>query len=277
MDNLLLIEQLSKNLTNHENSIRIKKILLYACRNIWSNDSKTLAQLNMQDLIKEFLDVNPSIKHSKFTLYNVAKSLSKSEEYTVIAKEIIKELEKINPEEITENSISKISPNSSTLPTYPTNQNPIQSPFQIQQKPNYNHFDLRMEVIKYANPLRAKILIFSALNNIFDFSDRDWLKLRKETLDDLLQNLLNACPNLTELEYKLYTTANLLGEKPENNQAVNSIIQAIKPLYRDAEKQVKTTQIYTPSNKPEIAETIIHPFTVEDQEETCQFYFPSEN
>lgn len=277
MDNLFLIEQVSGNLETHQNSIRIKKLLLYACKNVWSNDAQVLAQLNMKDLIKEFLDFNPSIKHSKFTLYSVARSLSKSEEYTAIANEIIKELGKIFPEEITENSISKSTPNSSSLPTYPTNQNPIKSPSQPQKLPAYNHFDLRMEVIKYANPLRAKIMIFSALYNIFDFSDRDWLNLRRETLDDLLQNLFNSCPTLTELEYKLYNTAKLLGENPENKQAITSIIQAIKPLYDKIEKPVKTTLAYTPSNKPEIAATIIHPFTGEEKEDTCQFYLTSEN
>lgn len=85
--------------------------------------------------------------------------------------------------------------------------------------------------MQQTNPLRAKILIFSTLYHQFTFSDRDWLLLKTQELDNLLRQLFNVCGSLAELESQLYRTASNLDNRDENDQAASVIIKAMNTCY----------------------------------------------
>ena len=79
--------------------------------------------------------------------------------------------------------------------------------------------------------MRAKILLFSTLNEQFNFSNQDWASLKSQQLDELLQNLVDICPTFSELVSKLEVTAGILQEFDENMKAVRVISQSLKPFY----------------------------------------------
>ena len=92
-------------------------------------------------------------------------------------------------------------------------------------------FEIRLEAIRYANPLRIKILTFSALHHPFAFSDQDWLDLRSHQLDDLLQQLVLACKTVDELEAMLDRIARTFDEAEEYLQVTTALLRVLRPLY----------------------------------------------
>ncbi|AFY37981.1 hypothetical protein Lepto7376_1647 [[Leptolyngbya] sp. PCC 7376] len=93
-----------------------------------------------------------------------------------------------------------------------------------------NIFELKLEIMKYANPLRAKILLFSAAHHTFDLSGQDWSLLRTCDFDDLLRTTIQASPSVVALEIRLAAIAQSLFEPKEHLQATSALIQAIKLL-----------------------------------------------
>jgi hypothetical protein len=92
-------------------------------------------------------------------------------------------------------------------------------------------FDLRYEIANNISPLRAKILIFSALHYKFSPRDRDWAQINSHDLDDLLLELFQTFETYEEMESKLYETAKQLEERQENDQAASLICGALRSLY----------------------------------------------
>jgi hypothetical protein len=92
-------------------------------------------------------------------------------------------------------------------------------------------FDLRYEIASNISPLRAKVLIFSALHYKFNPRDRDWAQIGSHDLDDLLLELFQTCETFENLESKLYETAHQLDDLQENEQAASLICGAMRSLY----------------------------------------------
>ncbi|MCW6035224.1 hypothetical protein K4A83_02915 [Spirulina subsalsa FACHB-351] len=110
-------------------------------------------------------------------------------------------------------------------------QDSIPTPAPPPKSATYDPFKVRLEVMKYANPLRAKILVYSVLHPTFDGSSADWSNLRSQTLNYLLFELYNQYSEYSELANQLYTTLSHLDYPEENAQVAEAILQAIKPYY----------------------------------------------
>ncbi len=91
-------------------------------------------------------------------------------------------------------------------------------------------FELRIALMKYTNPLRAKILLFSVLYHPFQ-GGQDWLAIKNYEIDSLLTTLLSTYPYLSELEKQLSLAADTLDEPEEYSQAAGAILQSLQPLY----------------------------------------------
>lgn len=98
-----------------------------------------------------------------------------------------------------------------------------------QPKKPFNSFEVRLEIMQYTNPLRAKVLLFSVLYQSWDKNNQDWATLRSYTLDDLLKQIVQIARNLTEIETKLYSAARSLTDFEANMQTASTITEAIKP------------------------------------------------
>ena len=107
-----------------------------------------------------------------------------------------------------------------------SNNNPSNSP----QIPAYDPFEIRLEIFQYANPLRAKILIFSLLFHPWERSDQDWSTLRGYTLEDLLQQLIQSGKSLKDIEVQLYNIANSQMDRDANVQTASILVQALQRI-----------------------------------------------
>ncbi len=92
-------------------------------------------------------------------------------------------------------------------------------------------FELRLQIIRYANPLRAKLILFSSLYHTFDFSSQDWLLLKDATLEDLLRQLFKTYHNMDEVDVNLTRAAYAMPNVYQQDATVNSLMRAIAPYY----------------------------------------------
>ncbi|MTJ50237.1 hypothetical protein [Dolichospermum sp. UHCC 0259] len=254
-------DEIVKFLERHENSNRIKKLIFFACKNEWENDQDTLDRFKLEELIQELSSLNPTINHLTANLSIAVKSLSKAKQYSIIASIIIKEVQKLYPNSDQKTGIILNQPNEEDTgivfkqpnqeedtgiilnqpnPNIPifhhpgkTLSNPSTTSPSSSKKSQYNQFDLRQNLMRYTNPLRVKIILFSALYRKFTFNEQDWLKLKSEELDNLLQKLFDSCPTMGELESKIKNTVISLGNPDKNHQASGVIIRVMRSLYSD--------------------------------------------
>ncbi|MBD2509984.1 hypothetical protein [Nostoc sp. ATCC 53789] len=281
MKTISSLDAVTKHLEQHENSKRIKKLIYSACKNIWENDEETLDRFKLQELIQELFRLNPTTNNLNYSLSEVVKTLNKQAEYAIIANVIFHQMQKlyITPEEPTGIFLNKPHQEESTgiflNQQEPISLNSIDKSPNSQIKYQYNQFDLRQNIMKYTNPLRAKIVLFSALDKKFTFNEEDWLKLKTQKLDDLLLKLFNICPTLRELESKLNSAVISLGKPDENIQAASAIIQSMRALYGD----ISPSAGYNPFNNDPSPETKtpVNPYQkigLNDDGNTCQFIAP---
>ncbi|MHC5613493.1 MAG: hypothetical protein ACYTXA_21465 [Nostoc sp.] len=287
MKTISSLDAVSKDLEQHENSKRIKKLIYSACKNIWENDPETLDRFNLQELIQELSRLNPTINNLNYTLSKVVKTLNKQTEYALIASVISQAMQKlyITPDESTGILLNQPNQEESTgILLNQSNQDEqiFYNPGQIssnyidpnsQIKHQYNQFDLRQNIMKYTNPLRAKIVLFSALYKKFAFNEEDWLKLKAEKLDDLLLRLFDTCPTIRELESQLNSAVISLGKPDENIQAASAIIQSMRGLYNNISSSDNRYQPFNSNSSPE-TRTPVNPhqkIALKDDNNTCQF------
>lgn len=238
------------------NLLRIQKLLFCACNNHWESDPEKLATAPLANLLQTLHTLSPSLVDLQLKLQAIAKTLNHQDVYSFIVSEVVQ----------------------ACIGLYPAA--PISDQF---TKRAYQPFDLRLEVMKYTNPLRAKILIFSVLYHQFLFDDRDWFALKNYDLDTLLKNLFDQCETLSALTARLEITASCLPDSEEYNQAAGAIFQCLKPFYPDAEQaealpfvhpQAIANQNPDQTSISHFAEaTQLNPavFLSED-EHTCQFF-----
>jgi len=98
------------------------------------------------------------------------------------------------------------------------------------QIPAYDPFEIRLEICQYANPLRVKILIFSLLFHSLDWSDQDWSNLRRYTLEDLLQKLIQSGKSLKDIEIQLYNIAQTQMDTDANVQTASILVQTLQKI-----------------------------------------------
>jgi hypothetical protein len=293
METISSLDAVTKHLEQHESSKRIKKLIYSACKNIWENDEETLDRFELQELIQELFRLNPTTNKLNYSLSEVVKTLNKQAEYAIIANVIFHQMQKlyITPEEPTGIFLNKPHQEESTglllnqprreeqifYNSEPISLNSIEKSPNSQIKHQYNQFDLRQNIMKYTNPLRAKIVLFSALDKKFTFNEEDWLKLKTQKLDDLLLRLFNICPTLRELESKLNSAVISLGKPDENIQAASAIIQSMRALYGDISASANGYNPFNNAPSPE-TKTPVNPYQktgLNDDGNTCQFIAPS--
>ncbi|QKQ75304.1 hypothetical protein [Nostoc sp. TCL240-02] len=279
MKTISSLDAVTKHLEQHENSKRIKKLIYSACKNIWENDEETLDRFKLQELIQELFRLNPTTNNLNYSLSEVVKTLNKQTEYAIIANVIFHYMQKlyITPEEPTGILLNQPRQEEQTFyNSEPISLKSIDKSPSSQIKYQYNQFDLRQNIMKYTNPLRAKIILFSALDKKFTFTEEDWLKLKTQKLDDLLLRLFNTCPTIRELESKLNSAVTSLGKPDENIQAASAITQSMRALYGDISPSANG---YKPFNNDLSLETKtpVNPYQktgLNDDGNTCQFIAP---
>ncbi|CAN1209501.1 hypothetical protein TUMEXPCC7403_04715 [Tumidithrix helvetica PCC 7403] len=224
--------QVAQELQADPSYLRIKKLILYVCRDIWENDINQLNQIELIDLLTEIIEFTPTLKKLEELLFGVAETLSKPAEYSAIANIIIDKLEKIYlpSQDIVPTNLHKNQKNDDA-----NADRDLQTQSDSKQKFDptllIDLFDLRLELMRFANPLRTKILLFSVLHYPFFIGKNDWSDIRTQTLDNLLRALFCAYESEFEAEKKLIQVAHSLEEPEQYGQVVRYVVRVVKPLY----------------------------------------------
>lgn len=230
--------QVATTLDGHAHALRIKKLLLYACRSQWARNATDLDVATTSTLVQELYRLAPTQPKLQTFLEKIVRSLNKPTEYALVAKHIWQQFhpfytEQPAPVDPTANAIPEPAvpelltaeaskPTPSATPTHP--------------KPKHSRrsltlVDARLGILKHTNPLRAKILVFSAIQTLFTFSYQDWLNLKQYELDTLLRQLLSTCKIYTDLELLLFDVARQLQDPQETVQAAEVVIKYLRPFY----------------------------------------------
>jgi hypothetical protein len=97
--------------------------------------------------------------------------------------------------------------------------------------PEYDAFVLRQNVMSYANPLRAKIILLLMLRPDFNFSSQSVTMMREYQLDDLLLEVLTNYSTMQLLEENMALAVEQLVEIEEYGKAASGLLQSLIPIY----------------------------------------------
>lgn len=251
------LDEVVQKLQQNPNIARIKKLIYFTCYGTWESDTQIIGNITTRELVESLLSLNLSIPELRIVLNNIVQKLNKSHEYSKVANAIVSEIVKLYPdEEDSTHPMLMYDPmEDATKPESPLE---VEQLFAGESKgadgadradgadgadgadrkavPEKDEwFDVRMKLIQKTTPLRAKILIFSALYHEFSFGERDWSLLKKKGLADLLRKLSLACPNIEELEKKLAIPAKKLPGSSDYLQAAKAIAKYMSPYYEKDE------------------------------------------
>ena len=232
MQALSILDEVVRELEQDVNLSRIKKIIFFACKECWENDPAQLAGADIRSLIEELCTKYRRLEDIEEVLNTIVAKVNKKTEYALVTDQIVCQLSRLYEYQ----DFTKLETNISNFGGYeaPAFDDHFSSELpagEANERDAGNLFDVRQKILQQTNPLRAKILIFSTLYHQFTFSDRDWLLLKTQELDNLLRQLFNVCGSLAELESQLYKTSENLDNTDECDQAASVIIKAMNPCY----------------------------------------------
>ena len=248
--------------------LRMKKLLLCACRQVWENDPEVLQQVDLADLLRQMHTLTPTLASLKQVLDSIIPTLNRQTKYTLVSYKLLDAVEPLywdNSEDEEEEStqvltslafaasraVRESSPRS--LPeqfpsqiaqmTLATSAAPDSLDAPLEPQPGAVglsqgqwsdptvRFDLRLDVMRYANPLRAKILLVELLHPSLFSPDQDHSLLQTYELDKLLLQLVAEGQPLADLELSLDAAAHRLPDSDSYGQASRAIARALRPLY----------------------------------------------
>ncbi|MCU0569012.1 MAG: hypothetical protein MUF49_20730 [Oculatellaceae cyanobacterium Prado106] len=223
---------------------RIKKLLVLACTNVWVSDAQELDQFQLVDLVQSLHKLTSSLEVLTAVLDSLVSTLSKRAEYALVAEQITQAFQSLyqahrshlqadeEPEHTMILSAAPVVPMQALVP-----QPEVVSvaPAVVVPTPDLKDLcNVRLEVMRYANPLRVKILLFSLLHKpLGDFAE--WgAEFKNSELDELLRSLIQSHPRLSEIESKFKRLVMSLDCPDEIQQAAYAIVRAIQPFYPNA-------------------------------------------
>jgi len=224
-----LQNQITKILEQEVHSSRIKKLMIYAARKHWEADPLKIDQAEINRLISELAHQYPTIESLQIGLAAIVKSLNKPIEYAAIANMILREMGKLYSQE--DEAISPESTNDLATQAI--------APPSSQTAPAIELFDMRLEIVKFANPLRAKILLFSLVYYPFTYKEQDWSNLKLYSLEGLLRSVTTVCHSLEDLQSNLEVAAQQLNPPEDYVEVVRVILKSLKPGYISLQQHVQ--------------------------------------
>lgn len=225
-----LQNQITKRLEQEASASRIKKLMIYAARKHWEPDPLKVDQAEINKLISELAHQYPTIESLQIGLAAIVKSLNKPIEYAAIANMILREMGKLYSQE---DRVPSPEPRDD-LATHP-----IDLPIPHTVEPAIELFDMRLEIVKFANPLRAKILLFSLVYYPFTCKEQDWSNLKLYSLEGLLRSVTTICGSLEDLQSKLEAAAQQLNPPEDYIEVVSVILKSLKPGYISLQQHVQ--------------------------------------
>jgi hypothetical protein len=259
------LNSVALNLQSHQEQARIKKVIYSVCNRRWENDGRVIDNANYPHLIEELIRHYPTQEALQKALIKLVQNINKQNLYLAISNIIVERLgvlynnkqgaiateeegntQFVNTQFIQVNNTYNIAPtpieaqpierqnletsvvNVSARASVEQHQPLPPPPLPLSQR-DLNMFEMRLQIMQYTNPLRAKVLLFSALYQNWDKNNQDWAMLRSYNLDDLLKEAMQTSKNLTDLETRLYGAAKVFTDFDASMQTINTILEAVKP------------------------------------------------
>lgn len=195
------------------NLSRIKKLLIYTCRHYWEANSHVIEQISLQELLSELFQLYPTLEALRSGFSATIKTLNKPVEYALIAELIVRDMESQYGQEAT-----------------PAIAEPVES---------INLFDVRLEILKSANPLQVKILLFSSAYYVFEFSQQDWINLKLYSLEGLLKTVLSQTSSIEAFQQTLTAKAEQLKNSEQYLELVPVILRSLRSSYTKLQRQLQ--------------------------------------
>lgn len=244
------LSQAIQALEHHPQHRRIKKLIYFVSHQHWPSDRIPQDLMQLDVLVPILLAQVTTAQDLGHLLSKRAAKLNKSKTYLPIADAISQ-------------TLAPLCQSTPTMPDYGVPE--ALSPSPIGAGAIYSLFDLKAALMQSTNPLKAKILIFSALYHPFSFRRQDWLNLKQRSLDKLLQTLFTTYPSFAALEQKLMQTADQLDALDQSQQVVHALLRAVLPQYRGQ----SLATLEKPEPEP-LIQTAIDDLEIEDDMLTCQ-------
>jgi hypothetical protein len=243
MEDLSLLEEVIDSLEQDTNVLRIKRLILFTCHDIWSNDVNEVKTLHMRQLVRELMIMFPDLNILKQKLNSQVRQLSKQSDYVLAADNIVDSIgflyglrdegklpnSFLQPEKYPTTTLQKSPP--APIGKESENHDHDTIPHRHNLKYLTNLFDLRANISRNISSLHAKILLFSSLNYRFSPQERDWSALYTYDLDDLVQLIFQRYETFESLEQQLYEVSLTLDQPEDAKRAASVILQALKPFY----------------------------------------------
>jgi hypothetical protein len=253
-------QQVADTLNQSIHRERIKKVLYFLCHHTWESDSKRLQQLDSAVLLEQLCQIAATPQDLQYRLQHLLQHINRQAQYQPVAETLFQQCQNLycpapepslrlldRPDHgdtgdaatdpITQVKTSASAPADHTVARAPTALQGLPVAAATAAPDRSDLFDLRQSIIKYCNPLRAKILLHSVLYGPFGYSDQEWLTLKAKTLDSLVRDSFEYCPHFTDLVGKLEILAHCLEDSTEAAQVSRVIAEAIKPYYPPADPQ----------------------------------------
>lgn len=232
---------IAKILSKNVQISRIKKLLICVCRRYWEANPYVIEQTLLSDLLSELTKLYSTLDRLRTGLAAAVKTLNKPMEYAFVAETILQAVEPLYDSPIVEQD-AKGCPDDQPAPSSTI----AQELFPVKEE-LINLFDVRLEIFKYANPLRAKILLFSLVYYRFEFRSQDWSNLKLYSLEGLLRAILSQGISLPDLHQNLQDMAHQFGEPSECSggdrgeylEVGHVLVKALKPNYNALQRQLQ--------------------------------------
>jgi hypothetical protein len=219
----LNLEAVTQALDEHEQRIRIKKLMLGACRNRWENDPKKINQLELSALVRELYERSPNLERLSWILIHVVSRVNKVTLYFSIAHFVFCQLRSLYP-----NPHDELSTIHRHLARSYSRNSSVQHLID-RQFMSY----LKAAITKYSSLSRAKILVFSALTYKFKYSTQYWNLLNQQDFDRLFRKFFLTCSTLEEIEFKLKGSATYVEDRDKNHEVAVAIVNVIRQFYQE--------------------------------------------
>ncbi|MGB5972829.1 MAG: hypothetical protein WBG38_05895, partial [Nodosilinea sp.] len=275
-------------------AVRLRKLIHCLCHGSWENDLSHLSQIYLPGLIQQVLTVAPKPQDLRYRLGRVVKHINRQQQYTRLANQVVAGFQPLYQQpwieadatalvdstalaeslalaEPSEPSVStdghttltslarpEQSGQSAELTTlHSTLSNPL-GPGREEGGPKRDRsslFDLRGDIVQYANPLRAKILLYSCLHGPFGYTTQDWFNLNRRTLNELLLQTFEYCPTYADLDSKLSIISHCLGRAGDGGQVASAITRAMRAYYpQDPNVALESSDAEADSSRPRLIE-----------------------
>jgi hypothetical protein len=226
------VDAVVQTLEQSPSAARIKKLVYAASQGTWPSSTIVLEEQCLSPLVEKLLVTFPTQQDLRMELTAIVETLNKKAEYRPIGDWVFGELSLLYSTKTTaEQQATLVLPSEiDNPPAQPTPE--LDYTAQPEQMPP-QWLDVRINIIKYANPLKVKILLFSLLHQPFTFSQSDWASLKACGLEQLLQRCLTDCKTTSILEERLARATQSLTPQEEYVQVASIVLRELRSLYPD--------------------------------------------